>query len=171
MKLKLIINSQKHGTVTWPELFNSQEELDAKKVELELQGHWGKYEISQPGESYTNPDTNEVTETPPVLIPATVSFSQEDVTAEEELRIGLITRHKEIVACEKVIELVGHLNKFKPQGTVTTVLSSPQMQGVIFALLTGAPVTAKAAIISLGTSLYTQEEINQVTAILDEAIV
>lgn len=94
----------------------------------------------------------------------------EDITQEKIKETALITRDQEIEACETVIKLVGLFNKSKPQGTVLTILQTPQMQSIIFALLTGAPSTAKAAITALGVGLYTEIELNEVIAVLDSVI-
>ena len=94
----------------------------------------------------------------------------EDITTQVVKESALVTRQQEIIACNVVIQLVGLFNKSKPQGTVLTVLQTPQMQSIIFALLTGAPSTAKAAITALGVGLYTEIELNEVIAVLDSVI-
>lgn len=93
-----------------------------------------------------------------------------DITNEVNKKIALITRDQELQACNEVIKLVGLFNKSKPEGTVLTVLQTPQMQAVIFALLTGAPKTAKGAILQMGVGLYTDIELSEVISILDKVI-
>ena len=93
-----------------------------------------------------------------------------DITIQAALKESLYTRDEEFSACSYVLKLVGSFNKLKPEGSVLQILSSPQMQSIILALLTGAPKTARDMILDLPLPPYTPSEISQVVAALNKVI-
>jgi len=102
--------------------------------------------------------------------PEGYTVEEADVTAVIEKTLAVDNRSKIREKCLKVIDLVAVYNESATPETMATIFSSPAFVGITLALLTGAPNTAKAAIIANGAGLYSAEQVSEIVGQLDAII-
>jgi hypothetical protein len=98
------------------------------------------------------------------------SVEYEDVTEKLQKETGVSKRSSVRTKCLAVIDLIAHYNEQADPATMGTIFSSPAMVGITLALLTGAPKTAKDAILLHGSTLYSSDKVAEIVGQLDAII-
>lgn len=93
-----------------------------------------------------------------------------DVTAVSQKITSVEARTETREKCLKVIDLIALYNETALPETMDSIFSSPSMNKIILTLLTGAPKTAKAAILTMPAGLYSAEQVSEIVGQLDAII-
>lgn len=166
--IKVIINSQKHGTV-WRE-FDNQLQVDAYIDEVTLSQHWGRNAWTEVVVPEVKDELgNMVTPAETVDHPAEWSWSQEDISAQVLAEKKLEHRIKKQNFGARLIAEITNMNSDKglDAAGLAALLSDTSVQMIQDLLWSGSLDFAKAQILAYPGALYTLEEKQALAAKID----
>lgn len=90
-----------------------------------------------------------------------------DISADLQEAVEVDDRGHVRAGCLKIIDFIAAYNKANATPEqMGQIFSNPNFVGIVLALLTGAPTTAKALVVANGASMYPQEIVDKVVAML-----
>lgn len=166
MKLKLNIQSQKHGSVF--KEFDSQEVLDAYIAEVTLSQHWGKNAFVELIPAVVDEQGNELEPAQEIQHDSEWSYSVEDITAQsqiQQLETEGLTKQQIGAQVIAKIYAINELSNVSSQA-FDLMLDDAQLAKIERMLWAGALGKAKAKIQLLDNTFFTQEQKDAILAFL-----
>lgn len=106
----------------------------------------------------------------PEMYEPTCEYQIRDLTGIVQKQTAVLSRTEVRKKCLLVLDLIAYYNEEAPVETMTAIFSNPSLIAITMALLTGAPKTAKAAILLNGSGLYSAEQVTEIVGQLDAII-
>lgn len=170
------VDVKKAGVLTHSSQFATQDEVDAWISEQQQISAFGKNERgvieTELSAQNENPDqASSVTGEAPNRMyhfAAEYTIEQSDVTAAVQAKADVLSRSQVRIGCELVVDHIADYNKkHLDQAAMNTLFSQSWFGEVALALLLGAPTTAQALIVAHGPSVYPQDAVDEIAALLE----